>query len=268
VADYPNVTVSLLQDDVKKVIFAVLSLAILLPGTARGQYTHTDGVGEQVGQTVPGGLIFSDEKGEKVSLEQLTDKPSLISLVYFSCGSACPLLLGNLAAALGEMDIDPNDYRVITISFDDRDTPEIASEKKPNYLKAIGRPFPDTSWRFLTGDKKNIKELTDAVGFEFREERGGFSHPKTLIFLSRDRRIARYLYGRSFSDFDIKMAFREAAGRNGLNADSLALFCYYYDPGENRYVFNLLKASAAVLFLSILSSLTGLLLARRNRVNR
>ena len=138
----------------------------------------------------------------------------------------------------------------ITISFDDRDTPAIASEKKRNYLKATGRPFPETTWRFLTGDKKNIAEFTRAVGFTFREEKNGFSHPRALIFLSPGGTVSRYLYGMSFSPFDIRMALKEAsAGSSFFSAERLSLFCYHYDPGENRYVFNLARSLAAVLFM-------------------
>ncbi len=164
-----------------------------------------------IGKTVPRDLILFDEKGGKVSLRQLTDKPAIISLVYFSCNSRCPLLLGNLAETLGKVDINPDDYRVITISFDDRDTPALASEKRRNYLKATGRPFPETTWRFLTGDKQNIADFTRAVGFTFKQEKNGFSHPRALIFLSPGGTVSRYLYGMLFTPFDITMALKEAS---------------------------------------------------------
>jgi len=259
-----HLTVPFVQDCAKKIILAVFFSAVLLSGTAAGQRTLKNGIDEMVGQTLPRDLIFFDETGEKVSLRQLTDKPALISFVYFSCSSRCPLLLGNLAETLGKADINPDDYRVITISFDDRDTPAIASEKKLNYLKATGRPFPWTTWRFLTGDKKNIAELTRAVGFTFREEKNGFSHPRALIFLSPGGTVSRYLYGMSFSPFDVKMSLREASAHSSFfSADSLTLFCYRYDPEENRYVFNLAGSFAAVLFLFITSSLVLIMLLRR-----
>ena len=257
-------TASFVEDCAKKIMLAALFSAVLLSGAAAGQHTLNNGVDEMIGQTIPRDLIFFDEKGEKVSLLQLTDRPGLISLVYFSCGSRCPLLLGNLAETLGKADINPDDYRVITISFDDRDTPAIASEKKRNYLKATGRPFPETNWRFLTGDKQNIAEFTRAVGFRFREEKNGFSHPRTLIFLSPGGTVSRYLYGMSFSPFDVRMALKEAsAGSSFLSADRLSLFCYCYDPGENKYVFNLARSLTAVLFLVMISSFAVFLMVRR-----
>ena len=259
-----HLTVSFVQDCTKKIIIAAFFSAVLLAGTAAGQHTPKSGIDEMVGQPVPRDLIFFDERGEQVYLRQLTDKPALISFVYFSCSSRCPLLLGNLAETLGKVDVNPDDYRVITISFDNRDTPAVASENKRNYLKATGRPFPGSTWRFLTGDKKNIAELTRAVGFRFSEEKNGFSHPRALIFLSPGGTVSRYLYGMSFSPFDVRMALKEAsAGSSFLNADRLSLFCYQYDPGENKYVFNLARSLAAVLFLVIISSFSVLLIARR-----
>jgi len=243
-------------------MLAVFFSAVFLSGTAAGQLTLNNGIVEKVGQTLPQNLVFFDEKGEEISLRQLTDKPAIITLVYFSCSSRCPLLLGNLAATLEKTDMDPDDYRIITISFDGSDTPAIASEMKRNYLKATGRPFPGTTWRFLTGDKKNITELTEATGFTFAKEKNGFSHPRALIFLSPGGTVSRYLYGMSFSPFDIRMSLKEAsAGNSFLSTDRLSLFCYYYDPGENKYVFNLARSLVAALFLVMISSFAVFLMA-------
>ena len=241
-----------------------LLLTILLPGAAAGQQAQSFGIDEKIGQKVPLDLVFFDEKGEKVSLRQLTDKPAIISLVYYSSSSRCPLLLGNLAQVLSSVSMDPAAYRVITVSFDDRDTPALASEKKRNFIKAIGKPFPASSWRFLTGDEDNIKRLTGALGFSFRKEPGGFSHPRALIFLSPGGVVARYLYGMSFLPFDVQMSLQESSGkRSFFSPDRLALFCYSYDSEENRYVFHLEKSLAVFFFLLVTTSIALYLVARK-----
>jgi len=246
-----------------------LLLAILLPGAAAGQYTQSFGIDEKVGQKVPLDLVFFDEKGEKVSLQQLTDRPAIISLVYYSCSSRCPLLLGNLAQALSSLSMDPAAYRVITVSFDEKDTPAVALEKKRNYIKTIGKPFPEDSWKFLTGNNENIERLTKALGFSFNREPGGFSHPRVLIFLSPGGVVARYLYGMSFLPFDVQMSLRESAGgKSFFSTDRLALFCYSYAPEENTYVFNIARALAAVFFLLITSSIVLYWVARRKEGKR
>ena len=262
--DLTQLTSALAEVQLKKFLYAFVSLVVLLSGPTSGHSAEKSGIDEKIGQNVPLDAVFLDEQGEKVSLRQLIGKPSIISLVYFSCQSRCPLLLGSLGEALGKSDFDTDNYRVITISFDDRDTPAMAAQKKPNYLKAIGRPFPETSWRFLTGDSKSIAEFTRSVGFSFTKENSGFSHPRALIFLSPEGSVSRYLYGMSFSPFDITMALKEASVQRGIFSRSmLSLFCFSYDHQEKRYIFNLGRtATAAVLFIT-LCTLSFICAARR-----
>jgi len=210
---------------------------------------------EKLGHEVPPELIFRDERGNRVVLKNLIDRPTIVSLVYFRCGRACPVLLGGLAQSLEKIAFDPvKDYRVITVSFDDQDTPEVAFDKKRNYVMAVGKPYPEDSWKFLTGDAGNIKKLTEALGFEFKKEMNGFNHPKGLIFLSANGRVRRYLYGTSFSPLDIKIALAESACESGSwSGGDILLFSFSYDRRENTYHFNIVKVFAAVILFFIAS---------------
>ena len=241
---------------VKHIFFAAAVSAVLLVNNASG--TESDIrrraiMDERLGQRIPGGLIFRDEDGKSVSLEKLLDKPAIVSFVYLRCSSICPLLLGNLAATLDKVDLVPGeDYRVITISFDAADTPEDAALKKKNYIKAAGKTFPESSWKFLTGDEESIRRLTGALGFRYMKEGHGFSHPRGLIFLSPDGVVRRYLNGASFQPFDVKMALTESQDKTSLS--QFRLFSYSYARDENRYVFNFLKILGTVV-VSFLASL-------------
>jgi protein SCO1/2 len=245
-------------------VFALLFIPVSCSHCSGSPRRH--GVEEKLGSQVPGGLVFHDETGNPVTLERLIDRPTVLTLVYFSCGRVCPLLLGGLAETLGRLGLDPlKDYRVLTVSFDVKDTPQEALGKKKNYLPATGESFPGASWRFLTGSEDNIKKLTESVGFAFRKEKGGFSHPSVLVFLSPERRIVRYLYGRNFRPFDVRMALAEA-GQKGpaFTAGNLLLFSYRYDDHENGYKFNLLK-TLGTLLLFVLVSLGFFAMAARRR---
>ncbi len=46
------------------------------------------------------------------------------------------------------------DYQVVTVSFDPRETPELAAAKKKTYLERYGRPGAEAGWHFLTGDEE------------------------------------------------------------------------------------------------------------------
>jgi protein SCO1/2 len=159
--------------------------------------------------------------------------------------------------------MEAGDYRVITISFDERDKPAAAFQKKKDYIKAIGKPLPEGAWKFLTGDHDSISKLTDSVGFKFIKKDGDFLHPGTLIALSPDGKIIRYLYGVRFLPFDLKMALREAsAGRPGSAIRSALLFCFSYDPEGRRYVFNILKVGGT---LTLVMALGFFIFLNKNR---
>ena len=126
------------------------------------------GMDQKLGQYVSLDLTFKDENGQTVSLKQLIHKPTILALVYLHCPNVCSLLLQNLAEVLNNLPAEPGkEYFVLAVSFDEMEKPALALQRKKIYLKMIQRPFPEDAWRFLTGDKTNIRELTDAVGFQW-----------------------------------------------------------------------------------------------------
>ena len=235
-----------------------------------GEFPTDIGIDEKLGLTVPLDLPFHDDTGREVTLIQVITKPTVVALVFFSCRSTCPMLLGGLSNTLGKLGLDPKkDFTPIAISFDPRDTPQIAAEAKVNYVEAIGKPFPEEAWPFLTGSKESIKDFTDAVGFKFREDRGAFTHPVALIVLSPKGKITRYLYGMSFLPFDLAMALREASEeREGLRMNRVLLYCFSYDPEANKYVFNVLRVVGIVTLIFVVSLFVFLVISTKRSKNR
>ena len=130
----------------------IILLLLLLLSTASAAFGHESTASkadivltEKLGQYIPADAVFVDENGKQVNLKNFIDKPTIIAPVYLSCTHECPMLLGGLARVLGKLDmVKPGkDFQVITLSFDEKDTPAIARDKKRNYVTAIGRPFPD-----------------------------------------------------------------------------------------------------------------------------
>ncbi len=205
------------------------------------------GIDEKLGQTVPLDLKLVDEQGDRVSLRELIDKPTLLTLNYFRCTGLCTPLLNGVAEMLQKTDQLPGkDFQVLTVSFDPRDNAELAAEKKKNYTKQLGPAFPQSAWRFLTGDPISTKRLADAVGFKFAKHGEDYVHPGAIMVLSPTGMVARYLYGITFLPFDVKMAVTEAAqGRTGPTIARLLRFCYSYDPSGHRYSLNVTRVAAA-----------------------
>lgn len=213
------------------------------------------GIDQRLGQTIPLDLTFNDENGRTVSLKELVTTPTILAPVYYSCPNVCSFLLSNLAGTLNKLPAEPGrEYHVITLSFDENEKPDLALEKKRMYLKMIEKPFPEDTWRFLTGDKENIHKLTDAIGFHFKRQGKDFEHPVTLVILSQEGKITRYIYGTDFLPFDLKMALLEASeGRVGPTVSKVLRFCFSFDPKGRKYVFNILKVTGIVTLLFALS---------------
>jgi len=186
------------------------------------------GIDEKLGQFVPLNVTFKDENGNSVTLKQLIHTPTILTPVYLHCPNVCSLLLQNLAEVLNRLPAEPGkEYDVISVSFDETEKPDLALEKKKTYLKMIQKPFPEDTWRFLTGDKENIHELTDAIGFHFKRVGQDFEHPVTLIILAPDGKITRYMYGTDPLPFDLKMALLEASqGKIGPAISKVVRFCF------------------------------------------
>jgi len=223
---------------------------------------------EKLGAIIPADITLKDENGRPVNLRSLVDRPTIIAPVYLHCSHVCPLLLTNLAETLGKLDlVQPGkDFRVVALSFDEQEGPEVAREKKPNYIAAVGRPFPTDAWPFLTGDNANIRKFTDTVGFTFQRDGEDFSHPVVVIILAPGGKVVRYLYGTTFLPFELTMAIIEAAqGRTGAPAGRVLNYCFSYDPLKKSYVFNILKVVGTVMILTVVSFFLYLVVTTKKR---
>ncbi len=230
--------------------------ATLVTATARTQEYRADdpGVVEQLGRKAAVDVSLKDEDGHDVAFGQLLGKPTILTLNYYRCAGICTPLLNNLLSALNEVDAAPEkDFQVLTVSFDPRDTPEIASRKRVNYLKQVKRPFPPGAWRFLTGEAAATRRLADSVGFAFRAQGEDFIHPGVIIFLSPEGVITRYMYGTRFLAADITMAIGEAAkGEARPTISKFLAFCYSYDPGGRRYAFRMTRLVGVILLVLVI----------------
>lgn len=203
------------------------------------------GLNEHLGDTVPGDLRFIAESGDTVVLRDLIDRPTIVTLVYYTCPSICRPLLNEVASTLAKLeavDMQPNrDYRVITISFDQFDSAAGSTRLKDEYYRQLPGTFPRDAWTFLTADSLTIARFTQAVGFGFKRNDNDpdFAHPTSLIVLSPEGKITRYLVGAEYLPLDIKLALIEAReGRIGATIVKFYKFCFSYDPSGEKFVLN------------------------------
>jgi protein SCO1 len=251
-----------------------LLVLLLLTAGARAQDERRPpmvGIGEKLGQTIPLDATFADEQGRPVALSAIITKPTIVTFVYFRCAGICSPLLNELSRMVDKMDLEPGtDYQILTISFDHRETPDMAAEKKDNYLSTIARPVPPTAWRFLTGDSVQIRRVTDASGFYFKRDHEEWIHAGALILLSPEGKITRYINGVSYLPFDVKMAVLEAS--HGTVTPTIATvlkFCYSYDPEGRTYALNITRiAMALILLLVAVFAIVFLVIPRMKKSER
>ncbi len=225
--------------------------SLMSVANARGQElkkpSYLDGVGidQKLGAQVPLDLVFHDEHGKAVKLGDFCDgikKPVILTLVYYKCPNVqlCTLELNDLNRGMNGLSMFSagDDYQVVTISFDPREGPDLALDKKETYMQSYRRPNADAGWRFLTGDEDSIKKLTDAVGFRYKYDSkfDQYIHPSGLILLTPKGVISRYFFGIDYDLKDLRLALEEASSNKiGTLTDKILLYCFHYDPSTNKY---------------------------------
>lgn len=216
------------------------------------------GIDQHLNTQLPLDLTFLDEQGQPVELRQyFGEKPVIITMVYYTCPMLCSQVLSGLTAALNGM---PGfnvgrEFNVVTVSFDPRDTPQVALETKERYLKRYRRAGSDQGWHFLVGKKDQIDTLAQALGFRYAwdEQNQQYAHASAIMLLTPDGRIAQYRYGIEYAPHELRLGLVEASkGKIGNLVDTLLLYCYHYDPMQGKYgavIFNILRLSALATVL-------------------
>lgn len=210
------------------------------------------GIDQKLDSQVPLDLTFRDDTGRTVKLADYFGKrPVILSLVYYECPMLCTQVLNGAVAAFKVLNFTIGDeYDVITVSFNPKETPALAAQKKSTYLAKYGRKDSATGWHFLVGDQDSIDALTESVGFRytFDESTQQYVHASAIMVLTPQGRVSKYFYGIEYSPKDIRLGLIEGSGgRIGTPVDQVLLYCFHYDPHSGKYsmiVMNVLRLAA------------------------
>src|SRR5882762_6504944 len=230
---------------------------------ASGMPTILQGVGfrPELNAQMPLDTSFKDETGKDVRLGDYlhTQKPVLLAFVYYGCPMMCTQLEQGVVGSLRMLSFNPGrDYEVVFVSFDDRDTTEMAAAKKKTSLDHFRRPETTAGWHFLTGSKESIATVTNAANFHFDYDtkHNLFAHASGIMLLTPDGRISRYFYGVEFPGRDLRLGLVDASqGKIGTPVDKMLLFCFQYDPSTARYSATIL----GIMRITAVATVCGLL---------
>ena len=229
------------------------------PANVRPPGLKNVGIRQNLNQQIPPGLAFTDDLGRPVRLgDYFGKKPLILNLVYYNCPMLCGEVLSGLEHSLQMMTFDVGkEFDVITVSFDPSETPEIAAEKKAEFLRRYKRAGAEQGWHFLVGKQDAIDALTKAAGFqyEYDEKSKQFAHATAIMILTPEGKIAQYYYGVEYPPKDLRLGLVQAGnGKIGNVVDQLLLYCYHYDPEQGKYSATILRVLrlagvATMLFL-------------------
>ena len=217
---------------------------------------------------IPLDLGFRDESGRDVRLrDYFGQKPVVLAFVYYNCPMLCNQVQQGVVGTLRMLSFNPDrDYEVVFVSFDPRETPDMAAEKKKIALTHFRRPESASGWHFLTGSKESIDAATHAANFRysFDAKTNFFAHASGVMILTPDGRISRYFYGVEYPGRDMRLGLVEAsAGKIGTPIDHVLLFCYQYDPSAATYSASILKIIRLAGVLTVVCIVGGILFFRR-----
>lgn len=210
------------------------------------------GVVEHLDEYLPEGILLVNEQGDTVLLADVIDKPTILNFVYYRCPGICSPLMEAVAGVMEKSELTTGeDYQVLTISFDPREPIDLAVRKKKTYLTLLSEQKAEEArdgWKFYVGDSANISRLTNAAGFKYKKTGNDFLHAASLVVVSDEGKITRYLNGMFFLPFEWKMAIVEASkGKSGATLNKVLNFCYTYDPVGQAYVLNITKLGGIII---------------------
>ena len=222
------------------------------------------GIVQKLNDQLPLELEFRNERDEVVKLgDYFGTKPVVLSLVYYQCPMLCNQVLNGMASAFRVMSFKAGEeFEVVTVSFDSRETATVAAAKKRTYVDYLPedkRADATKGWHFLTGDETNIKRLTDTVGFRyhFDEATNQFAHASAIYLATPEGKLARYFYGIEYAPRDLRLGLIEASkNKIGSPVDQLLLYCYHYDPTTGKYgavVINMIRLGGVATLMAMIA---------------
>ncbi len=230
------------------------------------------GIDQRLGEFVPLDLKFKDEQGQDVQLGRYfhQKRPVVLALVYYDCPMLCNQVLNGMTSALGVLKFNTGqEFDVVAVSFDPRETPGLAAAKRDVYLNRYKRPGADKGWHFLTGSQESITALTQAVGFHYvwDEQTSQFAHGSGLMLLTPEGKLAQYYYGIEYSPKDMRLGIIEASQEKiGTVVDQMLLYCYHYDPTTGKYGLIAMRAMRIGGALTVLALGTFMVVSFRREM--
>lgn len=127
-------------------------------------------------------LSWVNQHNETIELADLRGKPVIVTMIYASCNTACPVLVQDIRRIEQQLGDAAADTQVLVVSFDhENDTPERLAE-----FAEQQRANKD-GWHFVTGSASDIRTWAALVGIRYRQNpNGGYDHSNVIGVLNAE----------------------------------------------------------------------------------
>jgi len=190
-----------------------------------------------------GAYVLRDHRGRALELAGLRGRPLVVSLIYTSCGTVCPIVSDHLRDQVVEARrvLGEDSFAVLTFGFD-------ASGDRPGQLAGFASTHlltdqPD--WFIASADEATTEAMLRDLGFSFRAAAGGFAHVTQTMILDAEGRVYRQIYGEAFplptlleplKDLTLGRVTRSISPADLW--DRLTFLCTVYNPLTGAYRFD------------------------------
>lgn len=221
-------------------LIATLNITSLALGQQPRDKLESAWIEPHVGQLLPLTSEFTEHSGKTVQLGDVVgQRPVVLCLVYFECPMLCKLAADGLVRSVASLRENVGqDFDILFVSFDPRDTPERAAAAREHALHQYARAGTEEGWHFLTGAQASIDKIAQAVGFHYLwdEDTQQFAHVTGIMVIAPDGRISEYLDGINFSPRELSAAIARAANNELTESGAISFMrCYLYDPTTGKF---------------------------------
>jgi cytochrome c oxidase subunit 2 len=260
-------------------VSAAAQLAPMPPGVQQNQLPpalQNVGIEQRLNDQVPLDLHFRDEEGRDIELARyFGQRPVILTLVYYQCPMLCTQILNGVDRSIKVLSFElGRDFEMVSVSINPRETPQLASEKKYQYLRSYTYPEAAAGWHFLTGSQDSIERIASAVGYKYAYDPKSdlYAHASGIIVLTSTGRISRYFYGIEYAPRDLRLGLIEASqNKIGTPVDKVLLYCFHYDPSTGKYsllVLNLVRLGGILTIIGIVLLLIIINRKRKREMER
>jgi protein SCO1 len=224
------------------------------------------------GASVPLDTLLRDDHGRIVHLRDYFVGPEPVLLVpgYYHCEELCGLLMHGLLESLQQSGVPRADWRIVRVSMAPDDTPSDAIQRRAldaayaDFLQGAEVESTPLHLDLLLADPPAAHAIGQAIGWSWQAlaprddqpapHRTEYAHPATVVVLTPQGRVARYLNGVRFDPQEVRGALHDASsGRIGGISDQLALLCAHLVPSFGRHTVAVMDGVRAIGLLVLLA---------------